>query len=58
MVVFVGVGVGVGVICCFGVLSETMGFFAGSAAWTAEIEGTDLGLTEMEGWWGLMKDCV
>lgn len=56
MVVFVGVGVGV--ICCFGVLSETMGFFAGSAAWTAEIEGTDLGLTEMEGWWGLMKDCV
>jgi hypothetical protein len=52
LVVFavVFVGVGVGVTCCFDGLSETTGFLAGSAAWTAEIEGSDLRLEGMEGW--------
>ena len=45
----------VGVACCFGGLSETTGFLAGSAAWTAEIEGSDLRLEGMEGWWGLVE---
>ena len=48
----------VGVICYFGGLLEMMEFLAGSKAWMAEIEGIDLGLTGIEGWWGLTEGTI